>query len=88
MLEPLAPLNAARRAIALSRHPLELTEVADAGLQARIAGPPVFAGVYTPVIARKAPDEHPAVRSPRSGLGVEAPESDAQMLRTPRSLAP
>lgn len=52
LLEPLDPLNPVRRAVALSRYPLRLLELADAGLQVRVAGPAVFTGVYTPLVAR------------------------------------
>lgn len=54
LLEPVSPMNAARRGIALSWHPLEMAELAHAGLTARIAGPSLYAGVYTPVTARPA----------------------------------
>lgn len=52
LLEPVAPINVVRRGIALSRHPLEMSELAHAGLTARIAGPALYAGVYTPVTAQ------------------------------------
>jgi SAM-dependent methyltransferase len=56
MLEPLEPLNAARRAVAMSRYPLHLAELAAIGLSPRIDGPAVFAGVYTPITASVALD--------------------------------
>jgi ubiquinone/menaquinone biosynthesis C-methylase UbiE len=56
LLEPVEPLDATRRAFALSRHPLRLAELTAVGVSSRIDGPALFAGVYTPITASVAPD--------------------------------
>jgi len=51
ILEPVAPLGRLRRAIALSRHPLSVEELAAAGWRVDTIGPRLYAGTYTLVSA-------------------------------------
>lgn len=51
ILEPVAPLGPVRRTIALSRHPLRLDEMTEAGWCVEAVGPRLYAGVYTLVWA-------------------------------------
>jgi SAM-dependent methyltransferase len=53
MLEPLAPLSRARQRLTLSR-PIRVEEFAASGLQIRLVGQPLFAGMYTPVVVQPA----------------------------------
>lgn len=50
VLEPIARVTRAP-ALALSRNPIQLREFSAAGLDARV-GPPVYFGLYAPVVAR------------------------------------
>ena len=54
ILEPVAPLGPLRRTLALSRHPLHVAELTDAGWRVDSVGPRLYGGVYTLVCARPA----------------------------------
>lgn len=51
ILEPVSPLSTARRALTLSRQPIDIDELCDAGWHVRSVGPRVYAGAYTLVTA-------------------------------------
>lgn len=51
ILEPIAPLDPIRRAVALSRQPVQLEELSRAGWLVSSVGPDSYAGVYTLVCA-------------------------------------
>ncbi len=51
ILEPVRPLSIPLRALTLSRQPLDIAELCDAGWRVRSVGPRIYAGAYTLVTA-------------------------------------